>query len=136
MKQCWEEIAEHFEGIELGKFIVMPNHIHGIIIIHPNNEFVGTRHALSLPGNKKYQKLPVIIGSFKSAVTRKLNKLYPQLNFQWQRSFYDHIIRGEKSLERIHDYIRYNATKWELDRENPLNFKKGNREKFLEGGNR
>jgi len=134
--ECWKEILDHFENVELDEFIVMPNHVHGIIIIgcDPENfqingvlpvgdAYVGTRHALSLPGNRKYQKLPVIIGSFKSAVTHRINMLQPELKFRWQRSFYDHIIRGEKTLERIREYVRYNAIKWELDQENPLNLK-------------
>jgi len=91
----------------------MPNHVHGIVII---DSPVGNRHACSLQEGRQYQKLPVVIGSYKSAVTRKINKTHNEFN--WQKSFYDHIIRNDKSLHRIRKYIHYNPLKWEYDQEN------------------
>jgi len=66
-KQCWQEIPKHFNNVKLGKYIIMPNHLHGIIILSP----VGNRHACPLQDRRQNQKIPVIIGSFKSAVTKK-----------------------------------------------------------------
>jgi len=110
-------IPEHFEDVRLDEHIIMPNHIHGIVIID-SGELVGNRHACSLPKARQYQKLPVAIGSYKSAVSREINRIQNKLHFKWQKSFYDHIIRNDKSLYRIRRYIRYNPLKWEYDREN------------------
>ncbi len=121
-EKCWKDIPIHFQNVEFGTFIIMPNHVHGIIKIGDpynydicRNHPVGTRHALSLPKQRKYQKLPTIIGSFKSTVTRKINRLHPDYSFQWQRSYYDHIIQTEKSLEKIQEYIRLNPEQWTED---------------------
>ncbi len=115
-KECWQDVPNHFNNIWTDVFVIMPNHIHGIIKIGDpckyRNHCVGTRHALSL---RKYEKLPIIIGSFKSSVTRKIHRLTPDISFHWQRSYYDHIIRNEKDLERIREYIRFNPTLWEKD---------------------
>ena len=115
-KKKWLEIPEHFEDVRLDEHVIMPNHVHGIVIIDSEDP-VGNRHACSLQG-RQYQKLPVVIGSYKSAVTHELNQMQNKLHFKWQKSFYDHIIRNDKSLDRIRKYIRYNPLKWEYDQEN------------------
>ena len=91
----------------------MPNHVHGIVIIKPKS-FVGNRHACSLQ-NKNF-------------IHRRQNQLLPLVinSFQWQKSYYDHIIRNEKSLQKIRQYIRYNHLKWKTDIENPKNYLKTN----------
>jgi len=119
VKECWEDLPNHYSNCCLGEFIVMPNHIHGIVII---KNPVGTGFK-PVPTNTKKYSLSEMIRGLKTFSSRRINILHPKLNFQWQRSFYDHIIRDEKFLENISDYIRYNAIKWELDRENPLNLK-------------
>jgi len=99
----------------------MPNHFHGIIII---DDFVWNRHACSIQNineNRQHQKLPVIIGSFKSAVTKLIHRKYEN-GFQWQKSYYDHIIRNEPSLNNIRQYIRQNPQNWETDKNNLLFF--------------
>ncbi len=117
-KQSWLEIPEHFEDIRVDEHVIMPNHIHGIVIIDSGDEPVGNRHACSLQEERQYQKLPVVIGSYKSSVTRELNQMHDKFHFKWQKSYYDHIIRNDKSLDRIRHYIHYNALKWEYDQEN------------------
>ncbi|MCZ4694563.1 transposase [Ancylomarina euxinus] len=129
----WLEIPEHFPFVELGEFVVMPNHVHGIIIINkPDDEqsnndcTVETRHALSLPqpqcetlGEKRFQNqgkgsLSSIIGSYKSVLTKNARKIHP--NFEWQSRFHDHIIRKDQSFRNISDYIKNNPTKWTGDK--------------------
>ncbi len=107
-KYFWQEIPHHYDNIEIDQFIIMPNHIHGIIII--NN--VGTEQC-SVPTTtgKNYGLLSKIIKSFKNAVTREIRQNFNDHNFCWQRSFYDHIIRDEKDLESIYRYIKYNYLK-------------------------
>jgi len=129
----WLEIPEHFPFVELDAFVVMPNHVHGIIIINkPNNERdVETRHALSLPiptqpqlqnetiGQKRFQNqgkgtISSIIGSYKSVLTKNARKIHP--DFAWQSRFHDHIIRNDESFYRIHEYILTNPQNWKKDK--------------------
>ena len=79
--QSWLEIPEYFEDVRLDEHVIMPNHVHGIVIID-SEDSVGNRHACSLQG-RQYQKLPVVIGSYKSAVTRELNQIQNKLRFKW-----------------------------------------------------
>lgn len=130
----WHEIKHHNKNVQLGEFIVMPNHIHGILILDGENaagtgDGIQTRHALSLdatqnPGQLRFQNqgkntVSSIIGAYKSAVTKHCNRL--DIEFGWQTRFYDHIIRDDKAFENISHYILNNATKWEMDKFNKLN---------------
>ena len=95
-QNCLPEIEAHFQGVILDKWVVMPNHIHAIII---------------LPGGIN---LSTVIGMYKSAVTRQIHKTDPSLRV-WQNSFHDHIIRNSSDYERIWSYIDGNPQKWEAD---------------------
>jgi len=135
----WHEIKNHTENIELGAFVVMPNHIHGILILDkPENkiiETVETRHALSLqkqqqisiqtPTQQRFQNqgkntVSSIIGSYKSATTKHCNRLNLTdkngLVFAWQTRFHDHIIRNDEEYQKINDYIENNPLNWENDK--------------------
>ena len=119
----WVKTAKLRQNVRLDEFVVIPNHVHGIIII--NKPPVETRHGASLHGwnENKFGPLPPnslqsIINHYKGAVKRWCNK-NGYKNFQWQSRFYDHIIRNEKSLKYIREYIYYNPHKWESDRNNP-----------------
>ena len=121
----WYDIENRYQNVELNKFVIMPNHIHGILIlkdINLNNYETG--HALSLQirenliGKYRFQNIgknsiSSIVGSFKSAVTKNANLL--GIEFQWQKRFYDHIIRDEKAFEKIRNYIMNNLTNWKND---------------------
>ena len=131
----WHEIKNHVRNIELGEFVVMPNHIHGILILHNIDEPVEARHAFPLSpiappsiappsiapqpnsspkkniGQTRFQNpgknsISSIIGGYKSAVTKHCNRL----GFEngWQSLFHDHIIRDERAFENIHSYISKN----------------------------
>lgn len=129
VEDCWKELPFHFESVELDKFVIMPNHFHGIIRIfdavgnnhdvsHRND--VGHRHAYDLRNTKRqFQKIPIIVGSFKSAVSKRIHKISSELNFRWQSSYYDRIIRNGKELYNIRTYITFNPLKWDVDIENP-----------------
>jgi REP element-mobilizing transposase RayT len=116
-KKCWLEIPEHFSHVILDEFIIMPNHVHGILII--KNKTVGNKNFCSqeIPWQTKLSKsLSSIIRGFKIGVT----KYFCEKNnhdFQWQKSFYDHIIRNEESLFKIREYIQNNPLKWELGKD-------------------
>ncbi len=96
-------------------FVVMPNHIHGIIEINRNNigtGRVGTGRDLSL--QYKIKSLSEIIGAYKTTVSKQIH-LAGLKTFQWQRSFHDHIIRDYESYLRITDYINANPGNWGND---------------------
>jgi putative transposase len=95
---CWNELPKHYPNFELDEFIVMPDHIHGIVIIKQKG-----KHTLSH-----------FIGSLKSFSSRKINQV-SKSNFQWQRSFYDRIIRDENELLYVRNYIRNNPKIWMLE---------------------
>jgi len=118
------KIPEHNSNVEIDYFIVMPNHIHLIIIIFGKRSDVACNVATNT--NKmsmispKAGSLSTIIRSHKSAVT-KWAKQNDHCNFAWQPRFYEHIIRNKKSLFQIRKYIKLNPLKWEIDKENPIN---------------
>jgi REP element-mobilizing transposase RayT len=122
--ECWRAIPDHFPSVELGAYMVMPNHVHGIIVI--NGLSVGatqwvapTSHKIR-PNGPKRGSLGAIIGSYKMAVTRRIQH---ELNFKsvWQRNYHDHIIRDETDLQNKTDYIEANPSLWDEDDVNPRN---------------
>lgn len=121
-ENCWNDIPNFYEDVKIDEFIIMPNHIHGIIVIQ-ENDYKRTEQC-SVPTNTKagYGLLSKVIKSFKSAVTKKIHQELGADNFQWQRSFYDHVIRNEKSLYEIRKYIGQNPLKWELEKNKIENF--------------
>ena len=102
VKNVWLRLKEHFK-IEIDEYCIMPNHFHGIIILEETN-----KHSLS-----------AILGSFKSFATREIRMVSP--SFNWQKSFYDRIIRNEKELYQIRKYIQQNPLKWDLEKNLPDN---------------
>jgi len=120
-EQCWIEIPRHFNFIELDEFVVMPNHMHGIIVISDIRRGTACRApTLEQFGKPVPGSLPTIIRSFKSAVTRTVNTIRDTPGIPlWQRNYYEHVIRDEDALNRIREYIITNPMRWDLDRENP-----------------
>ncbi len=100
------KLYQRFTTVEIDYYVIMPNHIHFIIILNneSENKFSVTR----------------IIGAFKSITTIELHKKGLN-NFKWQRSFYDRIIRNEKELYNIRQYIDQNPLRWELEKDKPEN---------------
>jgi putative transposase len=132
IRSVWHEIPSHYPGNDIDKFVVMPNHIHGILIVG-----AGPR---ACPENKRKPKspcgqpqgvaptglsLPDIVHRFKTMTTKQYADGVKQLGWQpfygklWQRSYYEHVIRDEDELNEIRQYILTNPLKWALDRENP-----------------
>jgi putative transposase len=114
----WKGLKIRFPEIELDEFIVMPNHIHGIIFI------VGATHELPLQLSQKRRQnmlLSKVVGYFKMNTAKQINQILNRAGLPfWQRSYYEHVIRNEKELRKIREYILNNPLKWELDRENPI----------------
>jgi REP element-mobilizing transposase RayT len=127
VQACWDEIPCHFSHVALDAFAVMPNHVHGIIVIAHRNvgTGVGATHASPLPSSSpphgpQPQSVGAIVGSFKSATTNRINEMRGTPGTPvWQRDYYEHIVRDEQELHRIREYILTNSLRWHLDRENP-----------------
>ncbi|KKP60240.1 MAG: hypothetical protein UR54_C0016G0005 [Candidatus Roizmanbacteria bacterium GW2011_GWA2_34_18] len=130
-QKYWLEIPKHFSFIELDEFVVMPNHIHGIVAIknvfdikcrdvinHVSTDNVKKNiYSKITPMNK--HSLGKIIRWFKGRTTFEIRKT--ESKFSWQSRFYDNIIRNEKSFCYIRKYIKENPMNWEEDRNNLSN---------------
>ena len=130
-KQQWEKLPKRFPNIELGAYMIMPNHMHGIIVItngrgtaeSPNDLDGGlSRRA---PTREQFQKpvkgsIPTMIRSYKSAVSYRINLMRRTDGVPvWQHNYYEHIIRNETDLQNKTDYIEVNPLLWDEDDENP-----------------
>jgi len=123
-KQCWNEIPQHYPNVTLDEYVIMPNHIHGIIILNDNNistidtEIVGAKNFSPLQQNDHPRGTTQTIGSivrgFKIGVTKWFRQ-HTNIYIVWQRNYYEHIIRNEMELLRIRQYIVNNPMNWEND---------------------
>lgn len=147
VESAWHSVLDVFGNIELDEFVVMPNHIHGIMWItnegpyrlHPgtgkNDIDVQRRDGqLPIPTKEiKFETLSNIIGAFKTTAATRINKLRGLIGIAvWQKSFYDRIVRNDGELQRIQEYILNNAFKWVDDRDNPASPKFGSPAKSVD----
>jgi putative transposase len=127
VEQCWREIPEHDHYAKLDAFVVMPNHVHGILLLGHRAPGRGTacrapteRFGEPVPGS-----LPTILRSFKSASARQVNHLRGTPGGRvWQRGYYERVIRNERELNAVRRYVLENPLKWDLDGDNPANANK------------
>ncbi|MFH0929819.1 MAG: transposase [Candidatus Moraniibacteriota bacterium] len=115
----WSEIPKHFQEIELEEFIVMPNHIHGIINIvadaYTRPDGTEAAYMRPLQSDRSKMLLSKIIQGYKAAVSREAKRKF-NISFRWQRSFYDRVIRTQDSLNKIRQYIERNPKFWDEDK--------------------
>ena len=124
VEQCWAAIPIHFPDVVLDAFVVMPNHVHGIVII--TRKTVGAKNFSPLPGSGAEVRTPrspsktigSIVRGFKVGATKWFRE-NGGIDKVWQRNYYEHIIRGDEFLNRIREYIQNNPMQWAYDRENP-----------------
>ena len=144
VQKWWNEIPKHFPNVEIVAFIIMPNHIHGIILITadrrgtvpvPSNDEISQlgREApdwdemtSQLGGETPPLRTPAlgqVVAYFKYQSTKELNALpgTGTITKFWQRNYYEHIIRDEREMAKISDYIETNPIHWADDSENPVN---------------
>ena len=149
--ECWNRIPQHFPSVELGEYVIMPNHIHGIIASnivgarsprpieaeHSISPTVGARsprpieaeHSISPTVGARSPRptgdspaLGKIVAYFKYQSTKHINQHHNTPGTRiWQRNFYDHVIRDDTDLQRICQYIQDNPMKWALDQLHPDN---------------
>ena len=133
--QCWREIPKHFPTVTLDVSVIMPDHVHGIIVIGKSSDQrnVGAQHAAPLhspalalstrpgpPLSTRRASLRVAAGSlgaivraFKSATTKRINERHGTPGKQvWQRNYYDRVIRSDDELYRARRYILTNPDRW------------------------
>ncbi len=125
----WQLLSNRFTGIELGEWIVMPNHVHGILIITGEGEASQNRSSTLhdsiikdasplRPSGTRPGSVGAIIQNYKSITSRKVATQIEQLKGSvWQRNYYEHVIRNERELRAISDYILANPQNWEKDTE-------------------
>jgi putative transposase len=150
----WQQLPERFPHIQLDEFVVMPNHVHGIVIINrierapargaptnpinlqdkeyynvntvgaglaPAREYFDTKSDI-IPNDSNYATIGTVVGTYKSLVANECLKLFKSQNrymgHLWQRNYYEHVIRDEKSLQSVRRYISENPQKWSIDKEN------------------
>jgi len=155
VEQCWLDVPRHFPNVELDQFVVMPNHVHGIMAIV---ETVGATHASPITMSRtiddnvgvtrpsspvrvswpvigyarathaspprragpKGRSIGAVVGSFKSAVTKRINELSDTSGTSvWQRNYHERIVRDDASLDTMREYIVRNPLRWDYGRENP-----------------
>jgi putative transposase len=146
----WQAIPRHTSHVSLDAWVVMPNHLHGILVFTYATT-VGARHSLhvlpSTGGSADYAEdaaatapagnaspihgatpgsLGAIVGNFKAVTARRINSIRHTPGASvWQRNYYEHVVRNERALQRIREYIHNNSLSWDLDIENPANVGRG-----------
>jgi REP element-mobilizing transposase RayT len=152
IQSVWDELPRHYPGVDIDAFVVMPNHVHGIIVLTAvgaaprgrldSKSAVGAtpRGRPNEPGQPQgvapTMSLMDVVHRFKSLTTAQyrhgtIRKGWrPFLGRLWQRNYYEHIIRNEEELHCIRQYIADNPMRWETDRENP--YRQGNDRQKIE----
>jgi REP element-mobilizing transposase RayT len=131
VQQMWDNLPDHYPCVQLDQFVIMPNHVHGIIVItddghpavgagSPRPGFAGHGETGGATPPLRRPSLGNIVGYFKYQSTKHINTLRhtPGLPV-WQRNYYEHVIRDDHDLAAIRDYIAANPARWMLARNHP-----------------
>jgi REP element-mobilizing transposase RayT len=128
IQSVWDELPHSYEGVALNAFIIMPNHVHGVIeicapvgAIHesPLSSIGKSRATVERVFDRRRMLLAKLVGRFKMVTAKQINALRGSSGEPlWQRNYYEHVIRDDRSLNRIRQYIADNPVQWGFDREN------------------
>ena len=122
VRSAWDSLPARFPHVMLDEFVMMPNHIHGIIILAPTAGAPPGRGAASRGAASSAPTLGRVVRAFKSVSAIEANRIMSRSERPfWQRNYYEHIIRDEDELNIIRQYIRDNPLGWEQDPDNPAN---------------
>ena len=111
-RELWMAIPRHFSRVRLDEFVIMPDHMHGILIFHETPDDLPLPH-LRCFGSAVPGSLSTVIGAYKAEVTKRTNALRNTSGESvWQRNFYEHVIRNSEVLHAIRMYIRDNPRRW------------------------
>jgi putative transposase len=114
---CWLDLPNHYQNIELGEFVVMPNHVHGIIFMIDDSELEAEKREGFKPSpTEKRHGLTEIVRALKSFSARRINQKRKVKGIPvWQRTFHDHFIRNEAQLNKLREYVLNNPEVWATD---------------------
>ena len=119
VRECWVAVPSHFAQTRLHEFVIMPNHLHGVVEICAK---VGRSSAAPLPGTVPLVQagsLGAIVRSFKAAATRTMHEKSRWTGALWQRNYFEAIVHDGEQLSNAVRYIKENPARWEWDKENP-----------------
>jgi putative transposase len=136
VQRVWDELSSHYPGVETDAFVVMPNHVHGIIVLAPvgagpcacpdwDRSREGQPRGVAPTSGLRAMSLGDVVARFKTLTTTRYadgvrhSGWLPFPGRLWQRNYYEHIIRNERALNHIRRYIMENPHRWAQDRENP-----------------
>ena len=118
VEACWQELPRHYAHVDLGAFVVMPNHVHGVIFLTADVG-AGLKPAPTASTGKRHP-LTEIVRALKTFSTRRVNTFRESPGLPvWQRNYYERVIRDEAELERINQYIVDNPASWADDEYHP-----------------
>ena len=133
VRMAWEWLPRRFKGIRLDEFVIMPNHVHFIVWIEPGGAYRHYAHANGVDHGRggqppaptentpKRVSLPDIVGAFKTVAAQHINRLRGTPGTPvWQRNYYERVIRNERELNAVREYIHNNPVNWDRDIENPM----------------
>jgi len=128
VKKFWEEIPGHFEDVRLDRFVIMPNHLHGIIVIQ-RKPSKGTGF-ISSEDDSHPKRRPLDLGQIVAYFKYQSTKIINEINKTpgsplWQRNYFEHIIHDKEEMRKCRKYINENPLNWHKDKENPIYVKVG-----------
>ena len=128
-RDYWNDIPTHYNNVELDEYIIMPNHLHGIVrfnipvgvqFIASDNGITSSNQIINQPKQGAINRTPTVgnvVRAFKARCTHAINKFNETIGVSiWQRNYYEHIIRNEESYHQISEYINYNPMNWKDDK--------------------
>jgi putative transposase len=124
VEETWLWLAEQYEFVRLDEFVVMPNHLHGIIVVrHARRGASRSAPTRAAPTHAPKRKpLGQLVGAFKTVSTKRINEIRGTPGAPvWQRNYYERVIRNDEELNRVRQYTIDNPAHWEEDPENPNN---------------
>lgn len=124
VRSAWDDIPSHHAHVDIDQFVVMPNHVHGVLFLRASvPERERAQRVAPRPPHKRQLApgaLGAIVRAFKARVTRNLRAEVGSDLLVWQRNYHEHVIRDEPSLQLIRQYIIDNPARWAFDHENPI----------------
>lgn len=122
VQACWDDLPNHHSRVQLDAFQIMPNHVHAVLwLTEAGTASASMNHDgfTARPHGPAAGSVAAIVGSLKSAVSRRINQMRAvQRATVWQRNYFEHVIRDQESLLAIRHYVQTNPQRWELDKEN------------------
>jgi REP element-mobilizing transposase RayT len=119
VERCWYDLLDHYAHLTLDEFVVMPNRVHGVISL-ADVARAGLEPAPTIETARRHG-LSEIVRAFKTFSARRINEVRGTPGTPvWQRNYYERVVRNERELHAVREYIRANPLNWYLDKENPM----------------